>query len=190
MAPVVHRWPGDVPAPSAEKLLLVAVTTPATTKRDLARQQVRTVLRTLLAPRLGCCPAAVPLVTLPGQPPYVAGRPDLGLSISHEAGLSLLALHTAGAVGIDLLAVDDCPAWADEIDVLARDYLGQRLAGGNAAQRRQRFALAWTAHEAQLKCLGLPLAESTPAQQQALARCRVQPLTVAAGFVASVATLV
>ena len=80
-----------------ENLLIVAVDTPNTAIRDQARQQIRQVLREILAPLLACSPEDVPLIIEPGQAPRLAKKPAMGLSISHEPGLSLLAINFAGA---------------------------------------------------------------------------------------------
>lgn len=186
----VPRWTGRPWSPACgQTLIVVAVDTPATPLREAARQQVRAVLREMLGALLACPAAAVPLVTRPGQPPYLAGRPDIGLSISHETSLSLVAIHLAGAVGIDLMQVASGPTDPAEIDRLAGDYLGLPIGGATPALRQHAFAAAWTAHEAQLKCLGLALSEATPALWQGLAGCRSLPLRLADGWVGSVATL-
>lgn len=185
----VHRWP-DAPARlvAEQNLLLVAVDTPETPIRAAARQRVRQVLREILAPYLACTPAAVPLLSQPGQAPSLAHRPDIGLSISHERGLSLVAIHFAGPVGVDLMRLPDAADWTDEMATLAGDYLGITLAGHSPAQRLENFTRAWTAHEARMKCLGRALEETNPELQQRLAQRTAHPLDLPAGFVGYVAT--
>lgn len=175
------------PLERASDLLVVAVKTPHTSLRAAARQQVREVMQRLLGQYLARPPASLDLVFLPGQAPQMIGEPDLGLSISHAEGLSLLAIHRHGPVGIDLQAWPSTAGLSAEIDALCRDYLAQPVAGKTPAERQDNFIRAWTAHEAALKCLGLPLAESTPARHAALARCTCQPLDLPAGYIGSLA---
>ena len=165
-------------------LLLVAVDTPNTAIRDVARQQVRQILGKLLGEE--------ELLSSPGQAISVA-RPGskTGISVSHEAGLSLVAVNFAGPVGIDLVRPLDSPDWREQIPALAQDYLGQRvaqhLASFPAAEQMRYFAEAWTQHEARLKCLGLGLEEWHPALAERLSACRVEQLTLPGGYIGAVA---
>jgi 4'-phosphopantetheinyl transferase len=80
----VLRWPASFDA--AQERLIVAVDAPDTPIRETARQQVRDVLREILGD--------VELISRPGQPIRVAGQVKTpGISVSHEAGLSLVAVH-------------------------------------------------------------------------------------------------
>jgi 4'-phosphopantetheinyl transferase len=179
----VLRWPA---VDKAQDLLIVAVDTPDTPIRDAARQLVRAALRDILGD--------VELISLPGQPIRLA-RPGnaVGISISHETGQSLLAIHRSGPVGIDLLRIGGAHDWQPEIPLLARNYLGpksaRRIAGLSSTAQVAGFAQAWTAHEARLKCLGLVLEEWSPALEVELSCCCVQQLALPAGLVGSVATL-
>ncbi|NTV69582.1 MAG: hypothetical protein HGA71_05470 [Azonexaceae bacterium] len=182
--PVVLHWPGI--ADPAQDLIIVAIETPKTTIRDVARQRVRDVLRDILGD--------VELISSPGQPLRLAIRDNPpGISVSHEAGLSLLAIHRGGPVGVDLLRVPNAPNWQSQIAILADDYLGPYVAQqlSVAAQPEQivQFAQAWTEHEARLKCLGVPLIEWSPHLKARLAPCRAQRLTLPDGYIGAVATL-
>lgn len=180
----VLRWPAAFD--KAQDLLIVAVDTPHRPIRDAARQLVRSVLREILGD--------VELISIPGQPLRLA-RPDspVGMSVSHESGLSLLAVHFSGPVGIDLLRVPDSPDWQAEIPTLASDYLGPKSARRIAELPRQaqiaHFAQAWTEHEARLKCRGAALEEWSAAQEEPLSPCCVQQLALPAGYIGAVATL-
>ena len=169
-----------LPAPSAD-LLLAAVDTPKTANRTAARQLVREALRQLLAAHLA---GPVQLIEQPGQPLRLAPpHTGIGLSVSHEVGLSLLAIHFAGPVGIDLLALTQLSGNPEEITRLAHDYLGE---SGHTATS---LAMAWTRLEAALKCLGKPLQEWQAGQATALAACQTYELALPTGYVGSVATL-
>lgn len=191
---VVRAGYDDIAQPLPE-LLVLAIATPAGQDRTTARQLVRARLQSVLAAHLACPAAQVELLSSPGSGLRLAApKHRIGLSISHESGLSLAAIHLAGQVGIDLLAVPATPAWQAEISTLAADYLGpdcaRHLATLPPAQQVAAFARAWTAHEACLKLHGEGLREwneeemGTAGQK---ARCRIRPLALPAGYVGSVA---
>lgn len=171
--------------PHGPGLWTLQVPTPLSTLRDEARRLVRQALREHLPAWLGT--DAVDLITTPGQAPCLAPpHQGVGVSIAHEAGLSLVALHRHGPVGVDLMHPIDMP---DALDV-ARDHLGpevaqalaKALANRPATEHAKAFALAWTAHEARLKCLGLPLQEWQAEMDKVLQTCQVQPLALPHGL--------
>lgn len=181
-----HRALADLDAGQA--LTVIAVATPETTLRDAGRELIRKALRAVLGGHLGCPPEAVPLRSAPGQAPDLAGL-GIGLSVSHEAGLSLAAIHRRGAVGIDLMRVETLPDW----EQLARDYLGcdarRRIAAAPEPQRPQAFGREWTRAEAGLKCLGLGLTEWSPGLDRRLRRCATAELALPAGLAGALAVL-
>ncbi|WP_454774275.1 4'-phosphopantetheinyl transferase family protein [Janthinobacterium tructae] len=167
---------------SGDGVLVIRIA--AVLPRTEARQRIRTAVRAAAAQWLKMDIESISVESMPGQPPrlLLAGR-AAGLSLTHDEGISLAAVHLHGAVGIDVMRVQDIADWAN----LARDYLGPQVAGELAAcpdaQRPLRLAQAWTAHEAALKHAGLPLAEwngTAPA-------CRWQALSLPAPYVASLA---
>ncbi|HXE40807.1 MAG TPA: 4'-phosphopantetheinyl transferase superfamily protein [Azonexus sp.] len=177
------------PMLAADGLLVIAVRTPDTPHRDAARHLVRQTLGKTLGEMLAVDEHSLSLLSQPGQgirlaPPWQ----DIGISVSHEPGLSLAAIHRAGPVGIDLLRLG--PPLPD-LDRLARDYLGPftvaALAALPATQRQPAFAGAWCRLEAGLKCLGTPLGEWTPEIGQQLAGCTYTDIAMPAGWVAAVA---
>jgi len=190
---LVPQWPGSGPlAPAEDGLLVFSLDTPCTRNRDRARQLVRNALREMLAPLLGCTPAAVPLIAESGEPLRLAGLESaIGLSVSHETGLSLVAIHLNGAVGVDLLQVAEMSMNGNEVLRLATDYLGtgvaSRLASLPEETRRQAFAKAWVGLEAGLKCLGEGLREYSPERQVLLANCRIRELALPTGLLGAVA---
>lgn len=181
--PAVLHWPA--PFDKAQDLLIVAIDTPHKPIRDTARQLVRDVLREILGD--------AELISVPGQAIRLA-RPDspIGISVSHESGLSLLAVNFSGPVGIDLLRIPDDTDWAPQISTLARDYLGPKIArqlnDRASPERLANFAQTWAAHEACLKCRGLALVEWSSGLEASLAKCCAQPLSLPAGYVGAVAT--
>lgn len=196
----VQSWPGpvsiDAAAPGADANPIVfSITTPDTSIRDTARELARQALREVLGVQLDRAPETVPLVSRPGHPIRL-DIPGLhaGLSVSHEPGLTIAATHLGGAVGIDLMRVEQDPDWLSDWKALARDYLGQqasdRIASQPAAQRVRAFAREWTRFEASLKCLAMPLQEWSPALEHELMRCRLFDLDLPDGFIGSLATYV
>lgn len=180
----ILRWPAAVD--KAQDLLIVAVDTPETPIREAARRRVRGVLGEILGD--------VGFISVPGQPIRLAGLDStLGISVSHEIGLSLLAIHFSGPVGIDLLKVADSPDWQTEIPILSADYLGpqtaQRIAELAPSARMMQFSHAWTEQEARLKCRGYGLEEWSEALEKELSSCRVRQLALPAGYVGAAVTL-
>ena len=129
---------------------------------------------------------AISVESTPGSSPrlLLAGG-VVGLSFSHDEGISLAAVHLHGDVGIDVMRVQDIADWFS----LARDYLGpqvaEKLAACPDAQRPLRLAQAWTAREAALKCAGQQLAE----WDGVALNCHLQAVETPQNFVAMLATI-
>lgn len=171
-------------------LLVISVATADSTLREAARAQLRDALREVLSLQLGCAPESVVLQSIPGQPLRVeqpSHGQNVGLSISHEAGLSVAALRRSGPVGVDILRIAPAFDW----QAVARDYLGpqclRRIASQPAPDQPQAFASEWTSLEAGLKCLGIGLQEWCPALAQQLKSCCVMALDLPAGLCGAVA---
>ena len=168
---------------SGDGVLVIGIA--AVLPRTEARQRIRAAVRAAAAQWLKMDIESISLESMPGQPPrlLLAGR-AAGLSLTHDEGMSLAAIHLHGAVGIDVMRVQDVPDWAN----LARDYLGpqvaEELAACPDAQRPLRLAQAWTAREAALKCAGLQLME----WNEMSLNCNVQHIALQDGFVAMLAT--
>lgn len=149
-----------------------------------ARLRIRAAVRAAAAQWLKMDIESISVESTPGTPPrlLLAGR-AASLSFTHDEGISLAAVHLHGAVGIDVMRVQDIADWFD----LARDYLGPQAAAELAAlpdaQRPLALAQAWTTREAVLKCAGLPLAEWNGAAPA----CRLKTLALQAPYVATLA---
>jgi 4'-phosphopantetheinyl transferase len=187
----VHPWPGALPVPG-DGVIVIGIATAGSTIRDLARQQIRLALQQLLGQLLGLPPDGIALKSDAGQAPRIArganaAARNVGLSISHEAGLSLAAVNLHGAVGVDLMRVQEVADW----EMVARDYLGaavaDALAGTSPERRSQAFVRAWTAREAGLKCQGLPLTEWTPPPPCQPEPCRNFELALPQGLIGTLA---
>ena len=168
---------------SGDGVLVIGIA--AVLPRAEARLRIRAAVREAAAQWLKLNSEAVSLESTPGAPPrlLLAGR-TAGLSLAHDEGMSLAAIHLHGAVGIDVMRVQDIADWAN----LARDYLGsqvaQELAAGPASLRPAALARAWTAREAALKCVGLPLME----WDGVALNCHLQAVETPQNFVATLAT--
>ena len=203
----VHPWPafrtllaasagnglgllGSAGSGAAAELVVISVATPDSTLRDAARAQMRDALREVLSLQLGCTPESVVLQSIPGQPLRVeqpSHGKNIGLSISHEAGLSVAALRRNGPVGVDILRIAPAFDW----QAVARDYLGpqavRRIASQPEPEQPLAFAGEWTRLEAGLKCLKLALQEWTPALAQRLESYRLMALDLPSGLCGAVA---
>ena len=134
---------------------MIGVHTPPTTLRAQARKLVRIALKQVLAAKLACPVTEIKLSTQAGQGlKLLQAKKTIGLSVSHESGLSVAAINMNGKVGIDLIDIKTIPN-NSEIDALANDYLGVKTADYlfNLPPEQQSiaFAEAWTEFEAQLK---------------------------------------
>ena len=153
----------------------------AMTRMD-ARLRIRLAVREAVAKWLDI--DSVSVESESGHAPrlLVAGR-AAWLSISHEDGISLAAIHLHGPVGIDVMRVVAVPDWL----AVATDYLGPQVASELSAcaeaQRPLALAQAWTAREAALKHAGRALAE----WDGAAIDCRLQTLAAPPGYVATLA---
>lgn len=180
----VHPWPGPLTVDGA--VFVLATASPPGDQRPAARARIRLALREAIAQWSGRDVDSVTLAAIPGQAPRVlldGAASRFGLSISHAEGLSVAAIRDGGALGLDLMTVTDLPDWRQ----VARDYLGcavaEMLAATAPAARAAAFARAWTAREAQLKCLGLALGEWAALPVP----CRCLPLALPAGMVGTLA---
>lgn len=193
----VQPWPGPVSICATERRsdanpIVFGIATPDILIRDTARELARKALREVLGVLLGRPPETVLLVSRPGHPIRL-DIPGLhaGLSVSHEPGLTIAAIHLGGAVGIDLMRVEQGPDWLSDWEPVARDYLGQqasdRIARQPPAERLRAFGCEWTRFEASLKCLAMPLQEWSPALEHELMCCRLFDLDLPDGFIGSVA---
>ena len=174
MIVAVHAWPG--PLPKWEDGLIVMST--AGGPRDEAREAIRKAVCEVLG-------GAVEVVSTPGSAPTVTVdgmASSIGLSISHDDGISVAALHRDGPVGVDVMKVQLPSDWAR----VAHDYLGMsvavQLAALSVEARPLAFAQAWAEREAKFKLLGESLTEWSP-----LPDCRLLALDLPPEFTGAVA---
>lgn len=189
----VHPWPASrallaAASGASAELLVISVATLENTLRDTARAQLRGALREVLGLQLDRAPETVTLLSAPGQALRLEMPGQrIGLSVSHEPGLSVAAIRRHGPVGIDIMRVAPAFDW----QAVARDYLGpqalRRIASQPVQEQPRAFAREWTRLEAGLKCLGITLQEWSPALAQRLESCRLMQLGLPAGLCGAVA---
>jgi len=130
---------------------------------DRARfAQTRAAARRLLAGRMGCAPAEVPLARGPHGKPYVdaAGAPRF--SVSHAGGHALIALAesaTVAQIGVDIeQQADDLLDDADGLLALALTGT-ERAAVAQSDDPIRAFCARWVGKEAVLKAVGAGIGE-------------------------------
>lgn len=192
MTVAVHPWPAAWPliaaADAEQDLIVISVATPDSTRRHAARAQIRGAVRELVGRWFDRAPETIVLIDTAGQAPRVdlPGH-EIGLSVSHEPGISVAALHRCGPVGVDILRITEPFDWQP----VARDYLGMeafdRIACRAPHEQWQAFAREWTRLEACLKCLGVGLQEWRPSLARRIQACCVMELELSAGLFGAVA---
>lgn len=170
-------------------LHLLTVSMPESCTREDARVRIRQTLKAKLYDLLGSVGNEAELFSTPGQALRLAAPlADIGLSISHERGLSVAAINVSGRVGVDVMR------WGEalpDMKALALNYLGptmyETIERSPRVAQPKIFARAWTAHEACLKCQGVPLVEWTAALDKSLSTCNTMVVELAPTWVATVA---
>lgn len=115
----------------------------------------RLVLRHLLAERLQCLPQAVDIQTDAFGKPRLAQDSGLHFNLSHSGRCALIALSTAGPVGVDIervsasLAVEDLRGGLTDAERRYCVHRGKDLA----------YFRVWCGKEAVLKALGVGVAQ-------------------------------
>lgn len=188
----VHDWPASASHITLEQGLLVfALPTQPGMSRAKVRQLTRKALKEMLATLLACSVTEIELVSQPGQAIQLL-QPELniGLSISHDHGLSLIAINMNGKVGVDLMTLSSAPE-INEMHTLATDYLGDKMAEYISQLPRElqqeAFTKAWTELEACLKCHEVAIAEWSLTQEIKLANCTNRFLKMPNGYIGTVA---
>ena len=176
--------------PAKQNLIVIAVRTVPTSLRLQARKLIRIAIRQVIAKKLACPYAEVKFISELGQSLKLAQpRQNIGLSISHESGLSLAAINMNGKVGVDLIDIKSIPN-SNEIDTLALEYLGAEVAEYlshlSVEEQSRAFAQAWTEFEARLKCQEKSLTEWIPASALQLNTLAVRSLSMPESYIGTV----
>jgi 4'-phosphopantetheinyl transferase len=160
----IELWQLDLDVPIGRAELAVLSADEQVRAARFARGQDRArfshahvLLRHLLARRCGARPDALRFVAGAHGKPEVAGLETGRFSLSHSAGVALVALGGALEVGVDLELVrpiDDATELAEAHCAASERRALMRL---HEAQRDLAFLRIWTRKEACLKALGLGL---------------------------------
>ncbi len=166
---IIAAWPELPSLPPPGQPLLIRVRTAAT--RASTRQELRTVLRQVLAAWTEISPEHLPLQETargPVWPGLIAGH-ALDISLAYAANEAWIALLRGGRVGVDAMLVTKFA----EADAVSRLYLGPDVGARirRSADPDRAFALAWTEFEARVKCLKGELGEWSATSAHALSRC-------------------
>jgi len=124
--------------------------------RTTESQAARALLRWLLVDEVGEDAAAAPIAARRSGQPYVVGRPELGISLSHGHGHVAAAVGLGVAVGIDVQV--PVPVSPGVIRRCCLPGVRQELAAMPDAARDLEFAWIWTVQEACVKAAGSGLA--------------------------------
>ncbi|GIE90970.1 4'-phosphopantetheinyl transferase family protein [Actinoplanes regularis] len=124
--------------------------------RRTERLAARTLLRLLLADRLGPPAADTPIAVRRTGQPYLPQWPGIGISLSHDAGTVAAAIGVGVAVGVDVQSPVPAPPallrrCCTPASRAALDRLPEAARGGE-------FAWIWTVQEACVKATGSGLA--------------------------------
>lgn len=182
------RFSGCDAAGAPEVWALRQATDPLATPegaRARMRQAARDALRARLAAAFAVPAAAIFISAQRGEAPRAHWQPGAqggdaalvatGLSISHDTGVSLIAWHGAGPVGVDVARPSaEADADAAELARVAQLYLEPNRPSAlayqaQAAMNIRAFMQRWACHEARLKCAGLGLVEWSDALAARLA---------------------
>ncbi|MFF2537136.1 4'-phosphopantetheinyl transferase family protein [Streptomyces cyaneofuscatus] len=111
----------------------------------------RTLLRALLR-EIGEDVAGGPVAADPSGRPYLPGRPDLGVSLSHSSGRVAAAVGRGCAVGVDV----QTPSYVSDrlLRLCCSPADAEALASMPEARRRAEFAWIFTVQEACVKAVG------------------------------------
>jgi 4'-phosphopantetheinyl transferase len=115
----------------------------------------RGLLRRLLTDTVGPDAAGTPLRARPGGQPYLAGHPDIGISMSHSGGTVAAAVGVGHPVGVDVQAPT-----APSAGLVARcctPDVADALAALPPARRDIELAAIWAVQEACVKAAGTGL---------------------------------
>ncbi|GKS88267.1 4'-phosphopantetheinyl transferase superfamily protein [Acidovorax sp. SUPP2539] len=123
--------------------------------------ETRAATRRLLADRLGCGPAEVPLAQDAHGKPFVDRGGEVPMfNVSHSGGHALIAVADPGAVSAVGIDIERCRAGLD-IDSLAQTVLTdrERVAVARATDPQRALYQCWVGKEAVLKAIGVGIAE-------------------------------
>lgn len=184
---ISFHWPEIPPLPPPGQPVVIRVITGQS--RQAARQELRTVLRRMLAAWGNLSTDQLQLQETPRGPVWFGqfGGHALDISLSYAEGEGWIGLLRDGFIGLDAMQGQLIP----EAEDVSRHYLG-----GNASEAIRQstdpamaFARAWTELEARIKCLKQELNECSATQAIRTNKCAVQSMVFPNRLIVTVATL-
>jgi 4'-phosphopantetheinyl transferase len=171
-------WPAAAELPREEHRRAAGFLRPDAGRRWVAAHWA---LRLALGRYLDQPPRQIELEAAEGGKPRLRDRSaGLEFSLSHSAGLALVAVTAGRQVGVDVEAI----APREDLVALAERALPAEEAELVRAARPERrlgaFYAAWARHEARLKCLGTGLGGPLPGAEVAVAPVEAGPAYAAA----------
>ena len=122
----------------------------------------RHALRIILAACTGTPARGLCLCTRPGGKPFLAGCGDIEFSVSHSAGLGLIAVSASAALGVDLEVIGPVA----DAELLVRQVFTSAeqavLASHPCGEPDRALLWGWTRKEACLKATGMGMAALAP----------------------------
>ncbi len=113
----------------------------------------RVLLRRLLSARLGCPPAAVPIIREPNGKLRLLGG-GIEFSLSHCEGWCAVALSADFAVGVDVEHIRPVPGMADIVAHFFPPAARAAFAAASPTHKLREFFRWWTRVEAAVKASG------------------------------------
>ena len=183
----IFHWPEMPTLPPPGQPVLIRVAT--SQSRQAARQELRKVLRQILAAWSNLAPEQLPLPETSRGPvwPGQLGGHTLDISLSYAEGEGWIGLLRDGLIGVDAMKIQHIP----EAEDVARHYLGSDALAAiqQSTDPTLAFATAWTGLEARLKCLKQELNEWPVMRTFAATQCAVQNLALPDRLMLAVATM-
>jgi phosphopantetheinyl transferase len=168
----IFRWPEMPALPPLGQPVLIRVDTAQ--PRKAARQELRSVLRKVLAAWSSLSPEQIPLYQTTSGPVWRGqlGGQKLNISLSYAEGAGCIGLISGGRIGVDIMRIQRIP----EAEAVAHQYLGPAAWANiqGSPDPALAFAGAWTGWEARLKCFKREMAEWSIEQEAELTPCGLQ----------------
>lgn len=183
---IIFNWPEMPALPPSGRAVLIRVVT--SQPRQAARQELRGVLRQVLATWSRLSPESLPLRETARGPVWLGqlGGHTLDISLSYAEGEGWIGLLRSGWIGVDAMKIQTIP----EAENVARHYLATEIWEmiQQSADPATAFAVAWTELEARFKCFKQELIEWPATQTFVEKKCDVQTIVLPDRVAVSIAT--
>lgn len=167
--------------------VVISLSFPQSLQRETARQQLHLAITELLMQAFSCAAEQIRLIRVAGNRlQCIVGTQEIFISVSHEPGLSLVAISQQQQPGIDLMAIKPMDDWLDIAQIYFNAQQISALQQAHDSERAALFARYWTMLEASFKCAGLAITEHSERVQQQISSvlkdAHSYALTLPAGY--------